>query len=303
MSTVMDPRALRPHIEDALTDALSASRLAGSPPRLAAAVRHGVFPGGGRVRPLLALCVARACGAEDEPLAVAGAAAVELIHCASLVHDDLPCFDDAATRRGRPSVHAAFGEQLAVLAGDALIVHASDVIAEAAARSDHPVRGLSMIRALVQGVGMPRGIIGGQAWESEARIDRQAYHDAKTGSLFVASLQLGALSAGADPEEWRALGEHIGRAYQIADDLHDAVGSSTEGKPLRQDERLDRPSVVRELGVQGAAQRLQQEIQAAVEAVPDCPGRDGLVALVVGVAERLRPDGLELELPARSALG
>ncbi|MCB9778306.1 MAG: polyprenyl synthetase family protein [Alphaproteobacteria bacterium] len=278
---------LLPRIEAGLTHALSAPRLAGSPPRLAAAARHAVFPGGGRVRPLLTLAAAAACGDDDPALAVAGATAVELIHCASLVHDDLPCFDDADLRRGRPSVHAAFGEQLALLAGDALIVHASDVIAEAAAR--HPSRGLAMIRALTRGVGMPDGIIGGQAWECESRVDRATYHDAKTGALFVAALQLGALSAGAAAEPWRPLGQHLGRAYQLADDLHDAIGGADAGKPVHQDERLDRPSAVRELGLSGAIAALDDQVEAAVDAIPDCPGRASFAALVFAVAERLRP--------------
>jgi geranylgeranyl pyrophosphate synthase len=92
--------------------------------KLAAAMRHAVFPGGARIRPQLCLAVARACGDSDPALADAAAAAIELLHCASLVHDDLPCFDDAPLRRGRASVHCAFGERLAVLAGDALIVQA-----------------------------------------------------------------------------------------------------------------------------------------------------------------------------------
>ena len=98
-----------------------------APPLLAAAMRHAVFPGGARVRPRLCLAVGLACGIKPAGLLTAAAIAIELLHCASLVHDDLPCFDDADTRRGQPSVHAAFGERLAVLSGDALIVHAYDV--------------------------------------------------------------------------------------------------------------------------------------------------------------------------------
>ena len=90
----------------------------GAPPRLASALRHAVFPGGARIRPRLCLAVAAACGDPAPPLSDAAAAAIELLHCASLVHDDLPCFDNASTRRGHPTVHRAFGEPLAVLAGD-----------------------------------------------------------------------------------------------------------------------------------------------------------------------------------------
>lgn len=284
----MDPARLQRRVELALTSALSAERLAGSPPRLAAAARHGVFPGGGRVRPLLTVAVSAACGDDDPALADAGAAAVELIHCASLIHDDLPCFDDAATRRGRPSVHAAFGEQLGVLSGDALITHAFDVIAEHGER--HPLRALRMTRALAAGVGMPDGIIGGQAWEAEPRVDRRRYHHAKTASLFQAALELGALAAGGQAAAWRPLGAHIGAAYQLADDLHDVLGAAAdEGKPVGQDLRLGRPNAVVELGLEGALDAFHAEVRAAVQAVPDCEGRALIVGLVRATAARLLP--------------
>src|SRR5689334_15320992 len=116
-------------IEQALFSAVDRAAGAGCPPRLAAAMHHAVFPRGARIRPRLCLSVARACGEDDPGLADAAAASIELLHCASLVHDDLPCFDDAVVRRGRPSVHKAFGESLAVLAGDALIVLAFQTLA------------------------------------------------------------------------------------------------------------------------------------------------------------------------------
>ena len=105
-----------------LSAALAIAEAPGRPPRLAEAMRYAVFPRGARVRPRLCLAVAMACGEDVPELTDGAAAAIELLHCASLVHDDLPCFDDAATRRGRPALHLAFGEPLAVLAGDALIV-------------------------------------------------------------------------------------------------------------------------------------------------------------------------------------
>ena len=129
-------------IERALNEAIAMGEIPGCPPRLAAAMRYAVFPRGARVRPRLVHSVAAACG-EDHPAATeAAGAALELLHCASLVHDDLPCFDAAETRRGRPSVHKVFGEPLAVLAGDALIVLAFQTLARllvhaGAARSTH----------------------------------------------------------------------------------------------------------------------------------------------------------------------
>ena len=105
-------------IEQSLATAIASGEAEGCPPKLAGAIRHAVFPGGARIRPQLCLAVAQACGDDDPMLSDAAATAIELLHCASLVHDDLPCFDDASTRRGRASVHFAFGESLAVLAGE-----------------------------------------------------------------------------------------------------------------------------------------------------------------------------------------
>ncbi|TXN21400.1 polyprenyl synthetase family protein, partial [Methylobacterium sp. WL19] len=122
-------------IEQALDAAVAHAEAPGAPPLLAEAIRYAVFPGGHRIRPRLCLSVARACGDDDPAASDAAAAAIELIHCASLVHDDLPCFDDAPMRRQKPSVHAAFGEPLAVLTGDALIVSAFETLARGAARS------------------------------------------------------------------------------------------------------------------------------------------------------------------------
>ena len=123
---------------------------AGAPPRLIAAMQHAVFPGGARIRPRLSLAVAQACGTTLWHMPLAAACAIEYLHCASLVHDDLPCFDDAAIRRGKPSVHAAFGQPLAVLAGDALIVLAFETLALGA--SAVPAR----LAALVRIVGASR---------------------------------------------------------------------------------------------------------------------------------------------------
>ena len=161
----MDPLA---RIEHALDAALAQHEVPGAPPRLAAAVRHAVFPGGARIRPQLCLAVAAACKVDDPGLAQAAAVSLELMHCASLVHDDLPCFDDAATRRGLPSVQAAFGEPLAVLAGDALIVMAFQVLGAAASRS--PLRLGPLVAIVAGGTGLPLGIVAGQAWECEPRV-------------------------------------------------------------------------------------------------------------------------------------
>ena len=131
------------HIEQSLAAALALGEAPGCPPKLANAVRHAVFPGGARIRPQLCLAVAHACGNDDPLLADAAAVAIELLHCASLVHDDLPCFDDAPTRRGRASVHWAYGESLAVLAGDALIVLAFQTLGLAGGKSPQRMGGVA----------------------------------------------------------------------------------------------------------------------------------------------------------------
>ncbi len=278
-------------IELALEGALARAEAPPSPPKLAAAMRHAVFPGGGRVRPKLLLAVAGACGDPAPTLSDSAAAALELLHCASLVHDDMPCFDDAATRRGRPSVHAAFGEPLALLAGDALIVAAFEAIARAAPADPTAAAALSLIVA--RSVGMPNGITAGQGWESEAEIDVSAYHRAKTGALFVAASTGGAVAAGRDPGPWRTLGAKLGEAYQVADDLADAFADADAiGKPAGQDAANGRPNAVAALGAAGAVAKLEGLIAEAADSIPPCPGAGALRDLVRLQAKRLAPKSL-----------
>jgi geranylgeranyl diphosphate synthase type II len=278
-------------IDRRLTATLAQAGAPGAPPGLAAAVEHAVFPGGARVRPRLCLAVAHACGDGESPLAEAAAAAIELLHCASLVHDDLPCFDDASTRRGRPTVHMAFGQPLAVLAGDALIVLAFESLAGAGHSA--PTRLPALLGVISRSVGLPGGIVAGQAWECESACAVSDYQRAKTGALFVAATAAGALAAGSDPAPWRGLGECLGEAYQVADDLRDACASPEEiGKPTGRDAALGRPSVVAQRGIGGAARRLESLVAGAIEAIPDCAGASGLRDLVLAEAERLRPRSL-----------
>jgi geranylgeranyl diphosphate synthase, type II len=287
-------------IEHAIEAAVAHAEATGCPPKLAAAVRHAVFPGGARIRPRLCLAVARACGDSDPALTDAAAVAVELLHCASLVHDDLPCFDDAETRRGRPSVHRAYGERLAVLAGDALIVLAFQSLGLAAARS--PDRLAPLMTTIARGVGMPFGIVAGQAWECEARVALTDYQRAKTGALFAAATTAGAEAAGAPSDAWRALGEWLGEAYQVADDIRDVAADPAQlGKPIGQDVALGRPSSAREEGLVGALDHFQRLVACAVEAVPPCRGADMLRELVRAEAERLVPRQFALDLARMAA--
>ncbi len=275
-------------IEQSLAAALAATGDPACPPKLAGAIRHAVFPGGARIRPQLCLAVAHACGDDDPALSDASAVAIELMHCASLVHDDLPCFDDAPVRRGRASVHYAFGECLAVLAGDALIVLAYQTVAAAGGAS--PGRLAGVLTTISAGVGVPGGIVAGQAWESESRVSLLDYQRAKTGSLFVAATACGAQAAGADPRPWRALGEWLGEAYQAADDIRDVMADpQLLGKPVGRDVALGRPSVARDLGLEGAVLHFRQLIGNASDAIPECAGAESLRALVRAEAERLLP--------------
>jgi geranylgeranyl diphosphate synthase type II len=275
-------------IEHALRAALAIGESPGCPPRLAAAIRHAVFPGGARIRPQLCLAVARSCGDSDPALADAVAVSVELLHCASLVHDDLPCFDDAPMRRGHPSVHAAFGERLAVLAGDALIVRAFQTLGMAGARS--PTRLCRVIATIGHGVGMPFGIVAGQAWECEPRVALSDYQRAKTGALFAAATAAGAEAAGVDGESWRALGEWLGEAYQVADDIRDVMADpAVLGKPIGRDVALGRPSSASEQGLLGALEHFDRLVACAISAVPPCRGSAQLRELVRMESERLVP--------------
>jgi geranylgeranyl diphosphate synthase, type II len=278
----------RTRIEQSLGRAIGLTQGSGGPPALTLAMRSAVFPGGARIRPRLCLAVARACAEDNPPLAVAAAASIELLHCASLVHDDLPCFDDAATRRGRPSIHKAFGERIAVLTGDALIVLAFQALARAADRA--PGRLGNLIGIIARAAGAPSGIAAGQAWECEEKIALAPYQRAKTGALFAAATAAGACASGYDAGGWYSLGERIGEAYQIADDIRDVVSSEDElGKPAGRDQVLGRPNAVHRLGLGSAVERLEELVQSAIGAMPACPGAADLRAHIVAEASRLLP--------------
>lgn len=275
-------------IDGALERAVAGSQAYGAPPQFAQAIRHAVFPGGARIRPKLVLAVADACGEDDPRLTDAAAAAIELLHCASLVHDDLPCFDDAATRRGVPSVHRAYGERLAVLTGDVLIVLAFQTVADAGTGA--PARLAPLVATLSRGVGPPSGIAAGQAWECEPQADLAQYHAQKTGALFAAATMAGAQSAGAAAAPWRAFGEALGAAYQAADDIRDVCAEADWlGKPTGRDVAFGRPSIVRAFGLAEAMARFQALIEAAGAAIPDVRHAARLRLLVQRESERLVP--------------
>lgn len=283
-------------LESTLESLLSQAELKDTPPRLFQALRHAVFPGGARVRPRLLLAVAMACGDDQPEVANGAAAAIELLHCASLVHDDMPCFDNADVRRGKPSVHVAFDEPLALLTGDALIVRAFESLARTAECS--PQRLPQLLKLLAASVGAPNGIVAGQAWECEPEAPLNEYQRAKTGALFAAATMMGAAAAGADPEPWRLLGDSIGAAYQVADDILDANGNpEVVGKPVGQDLALDRPSAVREMGQAGSADRLRQLLEQASKSIPACQGEALLKETIAQESEQF----MQLALSCRAA--
>jgi geranylgeranyl diphosphate synthase type II len=279
-------------------------------------MRHAVFPGGARLRPGLCLAVAAAVESDIDPQAQADvASAIELLHCASLVHDDLPCFDDAAVRRGRPSVHAAHGEELAVLAGDGLIVLAFEVIARA---EINPVLVPKLIRCIAAGVGANGGLVAGQAWESERAVGLRTYHKAKTGALFEAGARCGALLGQSRPpaaekstrtpreiDAWATFGLKLGEAYQVADDLRDTLDDEENlGKPVGQDMAHNRPNACISLGIDGALARLRRLLDDAIEAMPVCPRPDCVVDWVEQFGARLYPHAVPVsEQPSVSANG
>lgn len=262
-------------------------------------MRHAALGGGKRLRPRLVLAVAAAAGATGAALDLAlhTACAVELIHCASLVHDDLPCFDDAATRRGRPTVAARFGEAMAILAGDALLARAFDLLSEAPPELAH--RALRILRLLGDAVGSRAGLIGGQSLElCEATSGVRAaapphehlarYHAMKTASLFRVAAEAGATAAEAgDIRAWGEVGRCIGLAYQLADDLYDAQRREAD-KPVGRDAALGRPNAALLHGAGSVSQSLAAMLEEAREwsrAAANDPA--GVLAFLDGVEEQI----------------
>jgi geranylgeranyl diphosphate synthase type II len=277
--------------EEALKSHFDAATGAGAPPRLQASMRHAVFSGGARIRPQLCLAVATACGDDAPELTNAAAVALELMHCASLVHDDMPAFDNADFRRGLPTVHKAFSEPLALLAGDGLIVMAYQVLLNAGRH--HPDRLIALMDNLSQGVGLPNGIVAGQAWECESSADLAHYQRSKTGSLFVSATRAGAIASGQSPKPWASLGAFLGEAYQVADDIRDVLGDiAMLGKPAGQDKLNERPSSAQAMGLEGAIAHFDALIAQAGQAIPDCACRDMLMQLVLLESQRLVPKSM-----------
>ncbi|MGM0914851.1 MAG: (2E,6E)-farnesyl diphosphate synthase [Pseudomonadota bacterium] len=255
---------------DARLEALFVERAAPAP-RLEAAMRHGVLVGGKRLRPLLVYTAGRALGAEEATLD-APAMAIELIHAYSLVHDDLPAMDDDDLRRGQPTVHRAYDEATAILAGDALQSLAFEVIA----RTRHP-RLAAMIASLAEAAGRD-GMVAGQAMDLDAVgghpdvVALATMHAHKTGALIRAAVRLGGLAAVAEDDArlaaLDAYARAIGLAFQIHDDVLDVIGDTAIlGKASGADAARDKPTYPTLLGLEGARSRAAGLVEEAVAAL------------------------------------
>jgi geranylgeranyl diphosphate synthase type II len=242
------------------------------------AMRYSLFAGGKRVRPILAIAAAEALQV-SHPSLLPIACALECIHTYSLIHDDLPAMDNDDLRRGKPTSHMVFGEAEAILAGDGLLSLAFDLMAhpEVAVHLS-PAENLRIIGLVARAIG-PLGMVGGQSLDLAAEgrqisLDQlQFIHRCKTGALITASVQAGAIFAGADAPRFEALttyGEKIGLAFQIVDDLLDVVGSTEElGKTAGADLNRQKATYPSFLGVEKTRELARDAVAAAVEALND----------------------------------
>lgn len=282
---------------EAKLDALLApAPLAGEiarPQRLLEAMRYATLGGGKRLRPFLVVESARLFGVTGEG-ALRTAAALEMIHCYSLVHDDLPAMDDDDLRRGRPTAHKAFDEATAILAGDGLLTYAFDIVADPVTHADAQIRA-RLVLALARAAGLG-GMVGGQALDLEAEkakaplsqdeiLQLQAM---KTGALLRFAVDAGAILGGATPTAARALtryGEALGAAFQIADDILDAEGDTAAlGKRAGKDAERNKATLIGALGLDAARARRDSLVQAAVDALGETGF--GEATLILGQAAR-----------------
>lgn len=258
------------------------------------AMRYACLNGGKRLRPYLAYQSAALFDAPLEkidPIAVA----IELVHCYSLIHDDLPAMDNDDLRRGKPTCHKVFGEATAILAGDALLTFAFEVLSRAATTQKNELINLKIIRLLAEAAG-PSGMVQGQALDLAAEGKQLSYaqlcqmHAAKTGALIAASVQCGAIAGGAtanDLDKLHEFGLAIGLAFQIKDDILDALGNSeTMGKTKGQDVKNQKCTFVTLLGLAHAEQSLaecyQQSLAHLTAFGPKAEPLRALAAFIVG---------------------
>lgn len=242
------------------------------PDALRAAIRHSLLAPGKRLRPLLVLLAAEACGC-PRARALPAACAVEMVHTYSLIHDDLPAMDDDDWRRGQPSCHAKFGEALAILAGDALLAQAFEVLAAGVSPPEVAAR---CCAELGRAAGAS-ALVGGQADDLDAALAKgnveqlEHIHRRKTGALFLVSLRLGGIIGGADEAQAEALdnyGRKLGLAFQIVDDLLDVQGNQQSlGKTAGKDARQGKVTFPGLLGIAASRRRAELLIREAQQAL------------------------------------
>jgi len=250
--------------------------------QLVAAMRYSLLAGGKRIRPVLTLATARSLGA-DLNMALPAAAAVEFIHTYSLIHDDLPAIDDDTLRRGRPTCHVAFGEDVAILAGDGLFAEAFHLLLERQTARPDVVLATTSEVARATGV---HGMVGGQfmdiagvAGDDEAL---RLLHALKTGRLIEAAVVCGALLGGcADPAPYRAFAAEIGLLFQIVDDVLDEAGEEVElGKSLGKDRAQDKVTYVSQFGMADALRLADEALARALQRLRALPGDTADLAAV-----------------------
>lgn len=257
------------------------------------AMGYACKDGGKRLRPVLLLAFCRLCGGDTEA-ALPFAAAIEMIHSYSLVHDDLPCMDNSLMRRGRPSTHAVYGETMALLAGDALLTRAFEVMLRPdPAHPLPPEHRLAAAAALADAAGAD-GMVGGQVIDLQSegkqigRDDLEALQEGKTAALIAAACVMGVCLAGGDDRQRaaaRAYGHAIGLGFQIVDDILDVTATpETLGKPVGSDAQNEKVTYVSLLGIDGARQLAAQHTRQALSALD---AFDGQTASLRQLAEAL----------------
>ncbi len=271
------------------------NQYADAPKRLTEAIEYSLLAGGKRLRPALIIESYRACrvaGRGDEKSAWAAAAAMELVHTFSLIHDNLPAMDNDDLRRGRLTNHKVYGEAMAILAGDAMVPMAFEIIARDAQRGLVP----ELINELATATG-PLGMIGGQVLDMEGERkalglqELQELHRRKTGALLTCSCRLGAISAGADEKILAAIsdfGRRLGLAFQIVDDVLDVTSTPEQlGKATNKDAGKGKNTYPVLLGLDASKAEAAKELRSALEAIrPLGAQADGLADLAAFVVER-----------------
>jgi geranylgeranyl diphosphate synthase type II len=266
-------------------------RIFGAPPTLKKAIEYSLMAGGKRLRPALVMESAIACGGANEPAALAAAVAIELIHTFSLVHDDLPAMDDDDLRRGRPTNHKVFGEAMAILAGDAMVTLAFEVLADAGG-----VRAAQLVRELATAAGAA-GMIGGQVLDIECETQSlslnqlQQIHRMKTGALLRHACRMGAIAAHASQEQLVGIedyGQHLGLAFQIVDDILDVTATPEQlGKRTNKDAGSGKNTYPQLIGIDASRAAAQENVRQAIAALAELgPAADGLRAIAEFVTAR-----------------